>query len=80
MQALSEALIENGRVITGQNYPTRPVVSLAEWKAMCGRHGITSSDKPDALKKAFERASDKLINAGLVRQFDNNVWKVNADV
>jgi hypothetical protein len=80
LQALSEALIENGRVITGQNYPTRPVVSLAEWKAMCGRHGITSSDKPDALKKAFERASEKLINAGLVRQFDNNVWKVNADV
>jgi hypothetical protein len=79
MQALSEALIESGRVIAGPNYPARPVVGLGDWKAMCGRHGITASDNPDALKKAFERASQKLIDAGLVRQFDNNVWKVNDD-
>ena len=79
LQALSEALIESGRIINGPNYPARPVVSLAEWKAMCGRHGITGSDKPDALKKAFERAAAKLIGDGLVRQFDNKVWKVSAD-
>lgn len=80
LQALSEALIESGRVINSPNYPARPVVSLADWKAMCRRHGITGSDHPDALKKAFERASEKLIDAGLVCQFDNYVWKVNADV
>lgn len=79
LQALSEALIESGRVIKGPNYPARPVVSLADWKAMCGRHGITASDEPDALKQAFQRAAKKLITAGLVRQFDNNVWKVNDD-
>lgn len=79
LQALSEALIESGRVINGPNYPARPVVSLADWKAMCGRHGITGSDEPDALKQAFKRASEKLIEGGLVRQFDKNVWKVNDD-
>ncbi|MBL9061711.1 AAA family ATPase [Tabrizicola sp.] len=79
MQALSEALIENGRIISSPNYPTRPVVSLSDWKVMCGRHGITASDNPAALKKAFDRAVEKLMDDGLVRQFDSYVWKVNDD-
>ncbi len=46
---------------------------------MCTRHGLTDSDEPDTVKKAFQRAKDKLIEMGVVRQFESHVWKVNAD-
>jgi len=79
LQALSEALIDKGRTIAGPNYPSCPVVSLEDWKAMCARHGLTDSDNPETLKKSFQRAKAALIDKGLVKQFDNNVWKVEAD-
>jgi hypothetical protein len=79
LQALSEALIEKGRTIAGPNYPSCPVVTLEEWRTMCGRHGLTDSDNPETLKKSFQRAKTALIDKGLVKQFDNNVWKVEAD-
>lgn len=79
LQALSEALIDGGKTLAGPHYPSRPVVSLTDWKAMCVAHGITGSDKPDAIEKAFTRAKDKLIKAGKVRQFGAYAWKVQAD-
>jgi hypothetical protein len=79
MQALSEALIESGKTLAGPNYQSRPVVSLTDWKAMCVNHGITGSDKPDTIDKAFTRAKDKLIEAGKVRQFGAYAWKAQDD-
>ena len=79
LQALSEAMIDQGKVIAGPNYPTCPVVSLEDWKAMCGRHGLTCSDNPEAMRKAFNRAKTALIEKGLVRQYDSYAWKVSAD-
>lgn len=79
LQALSEALIDQGRTIAGPNYPTCPVVTVEAWRAMCDRHGLTESDNPETLRKSFTRAKDALIAKGLVREFDRNVWKVNAD-
>lgn len=75
LQALSEALIEQGRTIAGPNYPACPVVSVEQWRVMCDRHGLTDSDKPDAARQAFNRAKTTLIEKGLVRQFDAQVWK-----
>ena len=46
---------------------------------MCGRHGLTDSENPEALKKAFQRAKTTLIEKGIVKQFDNHAWKVKAD-
>ena len=79
LQALSEALIEQGRTIAGPNYPSCPVVSVDVWKTMCSRHGLSESDKPDAIRKAFTRAKSTLMDKGFVRQFDDNVWKVPSD-
>lgn len=79
LQALSEAVIEHGRTIAGPNYPACPVVSLDQWKGMCGRHGLTDSENPEALKKALQRAKSALLDKGLIRQFDDHVWKVSAD-
>ena len=79
LQALSEALIEHGRRVAGPSYPSCPVVSLEDWKAMCARHGLTDSDNPDTLKKSFQRAKTRLIEKGLVKQFDNVAWKVAED-
>jgi hypothetical protein len=79
LQALSEALIEKGRTIAGPNYPSCAVVSLEDWRTMCGRHGLTDSDNPETLKKSFQRAKTTLIEKGLVKQFDNYAWKVEAD-
>lgn len=79
LQALSEALIDHGRTIAGPNYPTCPVVTIEQWNVMCRRHGLTDSDNPESVRKAFQRAKNALIEKGLVKQFDDNVWKVSAD-
>lgn len=79
LQALSEALIEDGRIISGPNYPNRPVVSMSKWRDMCRRHGISNTDTDEAAKKAFQRSKDKLVEDGFVRQFDDFVWKVGDD-
>lgn len=78
LQALSEALIDQGRTIAGPNYPSRPVVNIDQWSVMCRRHGLTDSDNSETIKKAFQRAKNTLIEKGLVKQFDDNVWKVSA--
>lgn len=78
LQALSEALIDHGRTLTGPSYPACPVVSIEHWRVMCDRHGLTDSDSPEAARKAFNRARTTLIEKGLVRQFDDLVWKVPA--
>lgn len=79
LQALSEALIETGRRIAGPSYPTCPVVSVDHWRAMCDRHGLTDSDNPETARKAFNRARTALIEKGLVRQYETEVWKVSCD-
>lgn len=79
LQALSEALIEGGKSIAGPNYPSCPVVGIDAWRAMCDRHGLTDSDNAETVRRTFNRAKDALITKGLVKQFDNHVWKVNAN-
>lgn len=79
LQALSEALIDQGRTIAGPNYPNRPVVTVETWRTMCDRHGLTDSDNPETTRKAFNRARTALLDKGLIKQFDDNVWKVQDD-
>ncbi|EYD74086.1 hypothetical protein Rumeso_04339 [Rubellimicrobium mesophilum DSM 19309] len=76
LQALSEALADHGRTMQGPNYPSS-VVSLEDWKRMCGEHGLSSSEDPEALKKAFQRAKEKLIEDGHVRQFGSYAWRAD---
>lgn len=79
LQALSEVLIEEGRTIAGSNYPNRPVVTISQWRTWCDRHGLSDSDSADSQRKAFNRAKSTLLDKGLIKQFDDNVWKVSDD-
>lgn len=79
LQALSEALIDQGKTIAGPNYPTCRVTSLEAWRAMCDKHGLTDSDNPEAARKAFTRAKATLLEKAVIRQFGDHVWKVKAD-
>ena len=78
LQALSECLIENGKKFTSPNYPSCPVVTIAQWQEWCDRHGLSDSDNTDSRRRAFSRAKDTLMERGLVRQFDKCVWKTDA--
>lgn len=77
LSALSEAIAEHGKRLSGPHYPARPVVALADWRAMCVLHGLTESDKTDSVEKAFNRAKLKLIEGGQVRQFGGYAWTVH---
>lgn len=77
LQALSEALIEHGKTISGPNYPACPVVALEAWRAMCDRHGLTDSEDTQTKGRTFRRARDDLHNKELVRIFDGHVWKAD---
>lgn len=77
LSALSEAIAEHGKRLLGPHYPARPVVALSDWRAMCVLHGLTDSDKPDSVEKAFSRAKLKLIEGGQVCQFGGYAWKVH---
>lgn len=79
LQALSEALIDKGRTLSGPSYPSCPVVSIEDWKAMCARHGLTSAETSEAMRKAFNRAKETLMTKGMVKQFDDHVWKIESD-
>lgn len=77
LQALSEALIEQGKTISGPNYPACPVVAVEAWRAMCDRHGLTDSEDTQTRGRTFRRARDELHEKGLVRIFDGHVWKAD---
>lgn len=77
LQALSEALIDQGKTISGPNYPPCPVVSLDAWRIMCDRHGLTGSEDPQTKGRTFRRARDELHEKGLIRIFDGYAWKVD---
>ena len=44
------------------------------WRQYCYQGGISSSDKPDSQLKAFNRAAEGLIAAGLVGKWNPWVW------
>lgn len=77
LNALDDALVEHGkRMQDTTNFPARKVVSEAEWRAMCDRHGLTSTDSTEARRKAFTRARDALMEKHVIRAFDGFIWKV----
>jgi hypothetical protein len=77
MQALDEALAENGRRVTSPNLPSCNVVEIEKWRAMCDRHGLTDSDDSDTQARTFRRHRDALMAKDLIRQFDGFVWKAD---
>jgi hypothetical protein len=49
------------------------VVTMDEWKEQCRRRRL-GGDEPEAMKKAFNRAVEKLQEAGMIAPLDELVW------
>ncbi|WP_169791123.1 AAA family ATPase [Rubellimicrobium mesophilum] len=77
LQALSEALEHHGQAITKPGLPSDPVVTIEQWREHCRHRRLAANGKPEAFKKAFDRAKKGLIEKGLVQQLDDYVWKVD---
>lgn len=77
MQALSGALIEQGKKMTGPHFPSCPVVSIDTWRTMCDRHGLTDSDNVQTKGRTFRRVRDELHQKGEVRIFDEYAWRAS---
>jgi hypothetical protein len=75
LNALDEALITSGVILTGKDWPACRIVKIEEWHAMCDRHGLTDTDNDESRRKAFQRARRTLTNHNVIRFFDSYVWR-----
>ncbi len=75
LEALDDALQAHGTIRTGSDWPPCKVVPVERWREAAYRHGITDSDKPDSRKKAFQLQRDALLDKGIIRIFDEHVWR-----
>ncbi|MEM1066153.1 MAG: helicase RepA family protein [Pseudomonadota bacterium] len=79
LQALDEALAEHGARIVGDNYPlNRRCVTLQKWREYCDRHALSSGESDSARRKAFFSVKNALHEKGIIRVFDDNVWRCEA--
>lgn len=80
LQALREVIKLSGKRQTGSNFPDNvPCVKIREWSNMCKRMGLSNGDSAGAFGVAFGRAKDKLVEADVIRLFDDIVWCVYSD-
>jgi hypothetical protein len=82
LQQLRNALIDHGeKPPSNGKYPTGQgaVVRLALWKGYCERGGLAEPGNPDAIRKAFKRASEKLLSDGYIGMWNELVWLVEAN-
>lgn len=75
MDALDDATAAHGQIRTGSDWPPCPVVLVEHWREAAYRHGISTSDKQDSRKKAFQQLRDALIGKGVIRIYDEHVWR-----
>jgi len=52
----------------------RPIVPMTAWRRYCEIGGLAAGDTPDAFKKAFGRARDRLRSDGFIGIWDDKVW------
>lgn len=80
MQALLDAIRDHGETRKGDLYPMdRKIVHVDRWREACGVHGLTSGSSESAVRMAFTRAKEKLMDLNEVRQFGDYVWRVQED-
>lgn len=75
LDALDDAIKAHGIRKTGEDWPPCNVVLVEHWREAAYRHGITESDKANSRKKAFLLHKDALIGKGVIRVFDEYVWR-----
>src|SRR5262249_8181694 len=75
--ALANLLCESG--VPCPQAPTgTKAVRIDEWRERAYREGFGHEDTPEARKKAFQRAREKLISRGEVGNADGWAWLVNS--
>ena len=77
--ALHDALNDCGEIPPASNHiPSHTLaVTLTQWRDFAYRRGISASDKPDASRVAFARASECLVAARQVAIWDLHVWAMS---
>lgn len=75
LDALDDALQAHGEIKTGSDWPPCKVVLIEQWREAAYRHGIADGDNPDTRKKAFQRGREALIGRGVIRTYDDYVWR-----
>ena len=77
LDALNEAVIESGEVVSGGSIPINTrTVPLVRWREVCEAKMIANSEKADSKYKAFVRASKHLQQAGIIGVWNDRVWVV----
>lgn len=76
LRALEDAIAEHGETPPASTLlsRTKRVVREAFWRDACSRVQITETDSPDAKRKAFKRAAEKLQAANLIGKFEDWIW------
>ncbi|APH74094.1 hypothetical protein BSQ44_24040 [Aquibium oceanicum] len=75
LDALDDALVFKGVTRQGTEWPPCKVVLVEHWRSRCYTHGIADKDTPEARKKAFQRIRNALQDKGIVRIYDEHVWR-----
>lgn len=75
-ELLNKAIAEAGEIPPASNHIPRdiPAVRTSLWRAYCEKGQVSSSDKPDTQRKAFNRAANKLQDGGFVGVWDDWAW------
>lgn len=76
LRALHQAIDECGAIPAPSNTVPANIkaVTIEQWRAHAYRTGISTSDKANAKRTAFSRASEALIAAGKIRIWEPHVW------
>ena len=76
LELLMNALVDAGEVPPANNHIPANVkcVPIDLWRRYCRQGNITTSDKPDAFKKACLRAFEGLLRKGLIGTWDRWIW------
>ncbi len=76
LAALHDVLGDEGQIPPASNYipPGVKVVTVDQWRDRAIRMGISASDKPDAVRMAFNRASETLVAGKHVAIWQPYVW------
>jgi hypothetical protein len=78
LELLGEAIHKAGAISPACDHipPNVPCVSEDLWREYCYAGQIAESDKPDARRKAFGRASSELLAAGRIGKWNDRIWIV----
>jgi hypothetical protein len=78
LKALHKAIAEVGRAAPGSNTipPKATVVTLEQWRGYALMAGVSTSDKEDSRRKAFDRAHASLVGGNLVGAWTDYRWVV----